>query len=281
MRIAAIQARPSTNDVEARRRGADVPRALELLREAKARGAEFACLPELFPLVGEAEVAALAAELGMWVLGGFEHAEGDVTYNVVTFIDDQGRIRHRQQKVYPTSGETEKGYRAGAGYEVVETPFGRLGAVICADFAFADEGVRALVAQKVDVIFNPAWWFALGEGYASSVIGRHLEYGVPIIGVDIAPLVAGPDDKFPPAGGYTTVAVPPLVRDVDGLGEWFRTKPGGANTFGGWVESLGTEEGMILVDVDVLGLRDFPGYWYSPHAVALRERQQNPLSVTA
>jgi len=184
-------------------------------------------------------------------------------------IGPDGRILARQPKCFPTQGEIDNGVLTGKGYRVIETDIGRLGIVICADFAFFSEGADALVEQGVDIIFNPSWWFALGEAYPATVIGRHMQYGKPVIGVDIAACslrLRGADgrlvERFPRAGGYSTVCVPPPIASLAELAEWFRTKPGGTNSAQGFIQSLGEDEGILYADVDIAAVRRFPGYFY-------------------
>jgi predicted amidohydrolase len=189
--------------------------------------------------------------------------------NTATVIGPDGRVLGRQPKCFPTQGEIDNGVVAGKGYQVIETAIGRLGIVICADFAFFADGPDALAAQGVDIVFNPSWWFALGEAYPGTVIGRHMQYGKPVIGVDIAACslrLRGPDggivERFPRAGGYSTVCVPPPIASLSELAEWFRTKPGGTNSALGFIQSLGEDEGILYADVDVAAVRRFPGYFY-------------------
>ena len=61
-------------------------------------------------------------------------------YNTATVIGPDGRILARQPKCFPTQGELDNGVLTGKGYRVIETDIGRLGIVICADFAFFSEG---------------------------------------------------------------------------------------------------------------------------------------------
>ena len=267
--VAAIQAKPVSASADALMAGGDIEHAIELLREAKARGADIACFPELYPRVGEAEICAAARDLNLYVVAGLREIVPGGWYNTATFIGPDGRIIGRQRKIYPTAGELQNGALRGNTYEIFDTPVGKLGAIICSDFAFFDHGVKDLKAGGVDILFNPALWFALGEAYSPSVIGRHLEYGVPVIGVDQARhaflrVIDGElAMRFPPAGGHTTVTVPPPVRKLDDLAEWFRTKPGGVNSMDGFVWKLGDEEGIITVEIDLDAVRAFPGYFYT------------------
>lgn len=280
IRVTAIQARPVSETAEELAAGGDVAHAVELLERAKADGADIACFPELYPRAGEKELTEAARRLGIWVVAGLVvPAGGSRAHNTATFISADGAVVARQPKVFPTQGEIDNGIVAGAGYEVVDTPLGRLGAVICADFAFTSYGIRSLTRSGVDIVFNPSWWFALGEAYAATVIGRHLEYGIPVVGVDIARVsirrkADGQDaGSFPPAGGHSVIAAPPNVADLAGLASWFRTKPGGVNSEEGFVHRLGELEEVASVDIDVEAVRRFPGYFFNEAARQIHERE--------
>ena len=218
----------------------DVAHAVDLLETAARAGAACICFPELYPRVGEAEICAAARRLGVFVVAGLIEGTRASWHNTATVIGPDGRVLGRQPKCFPTQNEIDNGVVAGKGYRVIETDIGRLGIVICADFAFFSEGVESIVEQGVDIIFNPSWWFALGEAYPGTVIGRHMQYGKPVIGVDIAACALRlPDadgrlvERFPRAGGYSTVCVPPPIASLAELAEWFRTKAGGTNAAAG------------------------------------------------
>jgi len=269
VRIAAIQARPVSDLFDDMWNGGDVARAVALLETAAAAGAACVCFPELYPRVGEEELRAAARRLSVFVVAGLIEGTRARWYNTATVIGPDGRILARQPKCFPTQGEIDNGVIAGHRYQIVETDIGRLGIVICADFAFFSEGADTLVEQGVDIIFNPSWWFALGEAYPATVIGRHMQYGKPVIGVDIAACSLRLRDgdgrlveRFPRAGGYSTVCVPPPIASLAELAEWFRAKPGGTNSAQGFIQSLGEDEGILYADVDIAAVRRFPGYFY-------------------
>jgi len=268
VKVAAIQARPESVEVDDMWGGGDVAHACRLLETAAQAGAQCACFPELYPRVGEDELRRAAQRLGIHVVAGLIDGTRERWYNTGTIIGPDGEIIGRQRKNFPTQGEIDGGVIPGRGSQVFETAIGRMGIVICSDFAFFTDGVRALVDGGVDIIFNPSWWFALGAAYPGTVIGRHMEYGRPVIGVDIAAcaLLFRKDgqvvQRFPRAGGYTTVCVPPAIGDLAGLAQWFRTKPGGINTNEGFIQTLGEDEGIVYADVDIDAVRRFPGYFY-------------------
>jgi predicted amidohydrolase len=274
--VAAIQARPVSVEMDDLWSGADAAHAVELLEVAARAGARLACFPELYPRVGEDVLRAAARRLGVHVVAGLIEGTRQRWYNTGTIIDADGAIVGRQRKNFPTQGELDNGVVPWRGYQVFDTAVGRLGIVICSDFAFFKDGVETLVAGGVDIILNPSWWFALGAAYPASVIGRHMEYGKPVVGVDIAAcsLLLRRDgqlvERFPRAGGYTTVCVPPPIADLAGLAEWFRSKPGGINTNDGFIQTLGEDEGILYAEIDLDAVRRFPGYFYRATEPAAR-----------
>jgi hypothetical protein len=82
------------------------------------------------------------------------------------------------------------------------------------------------------------------------------------------------DSMFPPAGGYSTVCVPPPVTDLDGLWNWFRTKPGGIDGTEGYIHTLGAGEDILLVDIDVEAVRRFPGYFSTRKSTRTKEQER-------
>ncbi|GAB5469335.1 MAG: hypothetical protein Kilf2KO_23650 [Rhodospirillales bacterium] len=262
LKIAAIQAVSRAESWQAKWQGADVDQARALLRQAAAQGAKLACFPELYPLVGEEALCREAKALGLYIIAGL--AEGDQArwYNTSTLISPEGRIVGRQTKNYPTAGERDQGVVPGDRFQVFETPLGRFGIVICADFAFFKDGVEACKAGAADILFNPAVWFALSEVYPHTVVGRHMEYSLPIVGVNLGRRSAGQSDSpFPPAGGFSTVCVPPPITGLDQLWDWFCSKPGGIDSGEGFIQTFGRGEEIRVFEVDIEAVRRFPGYF--------------------
>ena len=183
IRIAAIQAESRAANWGEKWSGVDVPHALDWLERAKSEGADLVCFPELYPLVGGDQLKAKARELGLFVIPGLADGTPERWYNTSVIISPQGEIIGSQTKNYPTAGEEDNGVLAGTKYEVFETEIGRFGIVICADFAFFTEGVDRSRAGNADIIFNPAVWFALAEGYPHTVAGGHVLNWVRILGV--------------------------------------------------------------------------------------------------
>jgi predicted amidohydrolase len=267
--VAAIQPLPVSETMDDFRSGKEIDHALELLDRAAESSFDIACFSELYPMVGEQQLCEKARSLGIYIIAGLIEDTGSGRYNTGTIISPKGQIVGRQRKSFPTSVELDMGINGwNHTYEVFETDIGNIGIVICSDFSFFDVGIRQLLDKKVDIVFNPSWWFAIGEAYPSTVIARHLEYGVPVVGVDIAKfalkaMIAGETVQFPAAGGYSTIAFPPEVKDLQELSEWFKSMPGGSNSMKGFVRMLGEEEGMLVQRIDIDAVRKFPGYFYT------------------
>lgn len=154
-------------------------KAARMLREAAARGAQIAVLPEMFncPYAGkyfreaaalghEDTVAALSAWAGdnrIWLVGGsIPEREGDRLYNSCFVFDDEGRIVARHRKVHlfdidaPGMRFRESNtFVPGDRVTVFDTPWGKMGAAICFDMRFP-ELFRAMANRGARLIFVPA-----------------------------------------------------------------------------------------------------------------------------
>ena len=159
VRVAAIQATPVILDAEA-----CVAKAVRLLEDAAAQGAELAVLPETFvPLYpsnrwakGAAgfggwdelweqlhansvdvpgpltdELVAAAKRLGLHVVIGINERDGSSLYNASLLIGPKG-IARKHRKLMPTQQERLfHGIGPGDDLAPVETPVGRIGGLIC------------------------------------------------------------------------------------------------------------------------------------------------------
>jgi apolipoprotein N-acyltransferase len=127
--------------------------ACQLLRQAKAEGADLALLPEIFALqncanwVAEAEpldgfvITALQQEarrLNMGLAAGHALVINGRKHNSLVLIGRGGDLQAIYHKAYPTINELEKAIVPGPGAQVVDTEFGRLGFAICYDLNFAE-----------------------------------------------------------------------------------------------------------------------------------------------
>nr|WP_326166331.1 carbon-nitrogen hydrolase family protein [uncultured Oscillibacter sp.] len=174
MRIALIQM-PVTADKQE-----DIRTACARLREAAARGTDIAVLPEMFccpydnacfRAYGEAEggpaqtaLSALAAELGIYIVGGSvpELAGGEI-YNTSFVYGRRGERLAKHRKAHLFDIDVEGGQRfmesdtlsPGDAVTTFETEFGTMGLCICFDFRF-EELARCMCLRGARCIFVPA-----------------------------------------------------------------------------------------------------------------------------
>jgi N-carbamoylputrescine amidase len=147
------------------------------IREAAAKGARLVCTTECFldgyaiadksiPLedyrnLGEPipngdyfkRLSALAAELKIHLIAGMLEADGEERYNTAVLLGPDGKLvgKYRKQKL----GHESVRNVAGSTSSVFETPFGRVGVMICADRTdpaivrrFCDNGADFLICPS-------------------------------------------------------------------------------------------------------------------------------------
>jgi N-carbamoylputrescine amidase len=160
-------------------RGRNTEKAVAMIRQAAARGANIVLLPELFetpyfckdqnpawfaaarPAEGNpmlAQLADLARELGVVLPVSFFERANNVYYNSVMVIDADGRQLglYRKSHIPDGPGYQEKFYfRPGdTGLKTWPTRHGRIGIGICWDQWFP-EAARAMALTGAELLFYP------------------------------------------------------------------------------------------------------------------------------
>jgi nitrilase len=265
--VAAIQATPAILDAEA-----SVAKAARLLQEAADAGAELAVLPECFvslypsnawarasasfsgsdalwermwlssvdvpgPLVDT--LAAACRRAGLHAVVGVNERESGrpgTLYNTMLVLGPGGLL-HKHRKLMPTQHERLfHGIGPGDDLQVVETPAGRVGGLICwenrmplARYALYRQGVQLWVAPTADD----------SDGWVAHMRAIAIESGAFVVAVpQYIPRSAFPED-FP---------VPLPDREVLGRGGAVIVEP----TWGEIVAGpLYGEEGMVVFDCDL------------------------------
>ena len=158
----------------------NIRRACELIRKAAAESIDMAILPEMFccpyengafrPYGEEQDgpaqraLSALAAALGIWIVGGsIPELEENRVYNTSFVYDSTGRqvARHRKMHLFDISVEGGQTFREsdtlspGGEITVFDTPWGKMGLCICFDLRF-EELARLMALRGARVIFVPA-----------------------------------------------------------------------------------------------------------------------------
>jgi N-carbamoylputrescine amidase len=157
----------------------NLEKARRQIREAASRGAQLVCLPELFrtqyfcreenaelfalaePVPGPTTeaLAALAAELGVVIIGSvFERRAAGLYHNTAVVLDAGGALAGKYRKMHIPDDPLyyEKFYftPGDLGFPSFETRFGRLAVLVCWDQWFP-EAARLAALSGPDILFYP------------------------------------------------------------------------------------------------------------------------------
>jgi N-carbamoylputrescine amidase len=157
----------------------NVLRACAMLSDAAARGAQIACLPELFrtpyfcqsedatrfdlaePIPGPTTLALtqVAKATGMVVIGSiFERRAAGIYHNSAVVIDNDGSLRGLYRKMHIPDDPLyyEKYYftPGDLGFPTFDTSFARVGTLVCWD-QWYPEAARLTALQGAEVLFYP------------------------------------------------------------------------------------------------------------------------------
>jgi predicted amidohydrolase len=137
--------------------------------------------------------AALARELGIYLVLGLTEAEGELRYNTAVVIGPDGKPvgRYRKQAIGFEAGRNAP----GSGHPVFATPYGRLGVMICNDRR-QPAIARQLRGNGADLLIIPSGGM-FGRRNDRIVGDRSRENGVPSVFVHPAEfLVTAPDGSI-------------------------------------------------------------------------------------
>ena len=150
-------------------------------RVAAGRGARLVVWPEAAlaadPAIAYArELADLARESGASIVVGYGIDTPAGRRNEVVTVDPWGEFVGRYGKDHPVGFLGETSVWRGT-YPTVDTPFGRMGTIICYDMDFTDTA-RELARRGAKVIAVPsADWPAIAAKHYTFAVFRALETG--------------------------------------------------------------------------------------------------------
>ena len=273
MKIAVVQEAPVVLD-----RAATLAKAVVLVGQAAAEGAGLVVFPEAFvpgyPAwiwrlrpgsdwdlseaiharllenavnLADNELAPLreaAATHHITLVCGIDEREGDFSratlYNTVVTIDPRGEIVNRHRKLMPTNPERMVwGFGDATGLKVVDTPAGRIGALVCWE-NFMPLARFALYAQGVEIYIAPT--YDSGDDWLGSL--RHIarEGGCWVVGCGNALTVDDIPNDFP-----EKARLYPEPEEWINAGDSVVIAPGGEIIAG----PLRKQQGILYADVDV------------------------------
>jgi len=147
------------------------------LEQARAGRADIAAFPESVvlgwqnpdahrlatPIPGSDSdrIAALAVKYGLMISLGLDEKDGDHLYDSAILVDKTGKLLWKHRKLNVLAYLMDPPYAVGApeGIGAVDTEFGRIGVLICAD-TFVDAYVERLRQLKPDLVLVPYGWAA-------------------------------------------------------------------------------------------------------------------------
>ena len=177
------------------------------LKEAKEKQAEIIVLPEssllgwenpdaherACPIPGkDSEVLCnLARKYQMYICIGLDEKEGGKLYDSAILIDNEGNILLKHRKINVLPELMTPPYSVGEGVQVVQTKFGKIGVMICAD-SMQGNLLEEMKSKKPDLLLIPYGWAAPekewpqhGQKLVKVVKKAATQIGCPVIGTDL------------------------------------------------------------------------------------------------
>lgn len=177
------------------------------IREAKDDGAEIVCLPETsilgwvnpdahkraysIPGKDSDRLRKLAKKFKVYLCAGLEEKDGNRLYDSAILTDDKGKIilKHRKINVMPELMDPP--YAVGREVSAVQTRFGKIGILICAD-THKDGIIGRMAALKPDLLLVPYGyaapeidWPNHGKELKKVVIKTARKIGAPVVGTNL------------------------------------------------------------------------------------------------
>jgi nitrilase len=220
------------------------------------------------PGPAERRLGELAREHDVWLVTGVterDPAHPGTLYNTLLFHSPEGELALKHRKLVPTNHERLVwGQGDGGGLEAVETPYGRLGGLVCwenymplARFALYESGIELYVASTADD----------SELWHSTLVHIARESRCFVIAPSHFQRAASYPDDFPLAGLLEGV-------DVIGRGGSAILGPDGSYLAG----PLWDEEGVLYAELDPAQLDaerqrfDPTGHYHRPDVLGLERR---------
>ena len=196
-----------------------------LVRRAAARGAKLVVTPEyafsqrapepdpklgpLSPKIeSEAELLArfadLARELSVHLVINLVTKEGDRRYNTQVVFGPEGRVlgKHHKFELFAAERHT---FQRGDDVSVVDTPFGRVGLLICADI-YGDPHLHAKLTEELGarIVAISSWWTVPDARAWLAAFAR--DWGVFVVAVNGNDGLGGGSGVFGPDGAALAVS---------------------------------------------------------------------------
>lgn len=179
------------------------------LEQASAQHAQIAVFPESsilgwenpdahkmatpIPGADSDRIAALARKFGIMIAIGLDEKDGEHLYDSAILVDKSGKLlwKHRKINVLPELMTPPYSQGRPEDIGVVETEYGRIAVLICAD-TFSDAFVERMKRSKPDLMLVPYGWAAANDKWPNHskeleelVSRRAAQVRCPMAGVDL------------------------------------------------------------------------------------------------
>jgi len=179
------------------------------LEAARANHADIATFPECsilgwenpdahtlatpIPGADSDRIAALARKYGLMISIGLNEKDSSKLYDSAILMDKTGKLLSKYRKLNVLPKLMKPPYSTGkpSGIGVVDTEFGRIGVVICAD-TFTDAYARRVASLKPDLMLVPYGWAAPADQWPAHeknlerlVASRARLWKCPTVGTDL------------------------------------------------------------------------------------------------
>lgn len=306
-KIAIIQHAPRVLDCEA-----TIDKAVQLIEETAASGAQLVVFPEAFVpgypawvwrlrpggdwglseqihqrLLDNAvdlarddlsKVRSAAADAGVTVVMGINEHDGTVSrttlYNSAVVIGTDGEVLNHHRKLMPTNPERMVwGFGDASGLRAIDTPVGRIGLLLCWE-NYMPLARFALYAQGIDIHIAPT--YDSGEGWIGTLQHIAREGGCWVIGAGVALRNRDLPDDFPERD-----TLYPPEEDWINPGDSVVIAPGGEKVAG----PLHQQQNILYAEIDPARAAsarrtfDVAGHYARPDVFRLHvdRRRQSPI----
>ena len=190
-----------------------------------------------------APLRAAARKHRVTIVCGIDERDGEASrgtiYNAVVLIGPDGEIRNRHRKVMPTNPERMVwGFGDGSGLKVLDTPIGRVGALICWE-NYMPLARYALYGQGVEIYLAPT--YDAGDGWVGTMQHIAREGRCWVVGSGFALRAADIPDSFP-----DKARLYPDAAEWVNKGDSVVVEPGGKIVAG----PMRAELGILYAEVD-------------------------------
>jgi len=188
-------------------RSGNLVRIENAIIEAKQKNADLVLFPEscllgwinpdahqrACPIPGKDSelICNLAMKYKIHICIGLDEKDGDKLFDSAVLIDDKGYILLKHRKINVLPELMTPPYSVGVGVQAVQTRFGTIGVMICAD-SFRDNLLESMKEKKPDLLLIPyGWaapeseWPAHGHELLKVVQNAAIKVNCPVIGTNL------------------------------------------------------------------------------------------------